>query len=54
MINEERLLSRIEILESQLALLTTKNLTNSDLQRKIEEFYAEKERVETYTKDMLR
>uniref|UniRef100_A0AC34GS23 FHA domain-containing protein n=1 Tax=Panagrolaimus sp. ES5 TaxID=591445 RepID=A0AC34GS23_9BILA len=54
MINEERLLSRIEILESQLALLSTKNLTHSDLQTKIEEFCAEKERVETYTKDVLR
>jgi pSer/pThr/pTyr-binding forkhead associated (FHA) protein len=54
MINEERLLSRIEILESQLSLLSTKNLNNSDLQRKVEEFYAEKERVETYTKDVLR
>ena len=54
MINEERLLSRIEILESQISLVSTKNLTSADLQRKIEEFYAEKERVETHTKDLLR
>jgi pSer/pThr/pTyr-binding forkhead associated (FHA) protein len=54
MIKEVKLLSGIEILETKLGVLPTKKFTNKDLQHRVEEFFAETERVETYTKDILR
>lgn len=36
LINEEQLLSRIELLESQLALVGNRNITNDELRKEIQ------------------
>lgn len=54
LINEEQLLSRIEILESQLALVTSKNLSSEDMRKEIEDIYEDRSKVELVAKDMLR
>uniref|UniRef100_A0A7E4UMX7 FHA domain-containing protein n=1 Tax=Panagrellus redivivus TaxID=6233 RepID=A0A7E4UMX7_PANRE len=54
MINEDRLLSRIEVLESQLTFCLNKNLTDVELKAKVQEIFNEREKLESSTKDRLR
>jgi hypothetical protein len=54
LINEDRLLSRIEILESQLALYASKNLSDGDLKKQIQEFLEDRNKVDVISKEMLR
>ena len=54
MINEDRLLARIEVLEDQLMLCANKNLTPAELKEKIDNYFEQRKSVETMTKDLLR
>ncbi|KAH7729574.1 FHA domain-containing protein [Aphelenchoides avenae] len=54
LINEERLLSRIEILESQLAIYVNKNTGNDDLRKEIQDVYEDRTKAELMAKDHLR
>lgn len=54
LINEERLLSRIEILESQLAVYANKNTGNDDLRKEIHDVYEDRTKAELIAKDLLR
>lgn len=54
MINEDRLLARIEVLEDQLTLCANKNLTPEELKQQINDYFEQRKKVETMTKDLLR
>lgn len=54
LINEEQLLSRIEILEAQLALVASKNPTSEEMRKEIQDIYEDRSKAELIAKDMLR
>ncbi len=54
LINEEQLLSRIEILESQLALFNSKNPTPDGLRKEIQLIHEDRAKAELTAKETLR
>uniref|UniRef100_A0A915EAG5 FHA domain-containing protein n=1 Tax=Ditylenchus dipsaci TaxID=166011 RepID=A0A915EAG5_9BILA len=54
LINEEQLLSRIEMLESQLSIVLNKNPNSDEIRREIQDIYEDRAKAELVAKDSLR